>query len=47
MDVDPLEAADGKLTVNIDYRVRITNQIGNFVYPFYFREGGADVDLGI
>ena len=47
VDVDPLEAADGKLLVEIDYRIRITNQIGNFVYPFYFREGGADVDLGI
>jgi phage baseplate assembly protein W len=47
VDVDPLEAADGKLSVKIRYRVRTTNQIGNFVYPFYFREGGADVDLGI
>lgn len=44
--VDPLYAADGKLLVEIDYRIRQTNQIGNFVYPFYFREGGADVDLG-
>jgi uncharacterized protein len=46
VDVDPLFAAEGKLVVKIDYRVRQTNQIGNFVYPFYFREGGADVDLG-
>jgi hypothetical protein len=46
VDVDPLYAADGKLLVEIDYRIRQTNQIGNFVYPFYFREGGADVDLG-
>lgn len=38
--VDPLEAADGKLTVNVGYRVRRTNQSGNLVYPFYFREGG-------
>jgi hypothetical protein len=44
--VDPFYAADGKLLVEIDYRIRATNQIGNFVYPFYFREGGADVDLG-
>ena len=38
--VDPLDAAEGKLQVEIDYRVRRTNQIGNLVYPFYFREGG-------
>lgn len=44
--VDPFFAAEGKLQVEIDYRVRRTNQIGNFVYPFYFREGGADVNLG-
>lgn len=39
--VDPLHAAEGKLLVEISYRIRRTNQIGNFVYPFYFREGGA------
>jgi phage baseplate assembly protein W len=44
--VDPFYAAEGKLDVEIDYRIRTTNQIGNFVFPFYFREGGADVDLG-
>lgn len=47
VEVDPLHATEGQLLVSIDYRVRQTNQIGNFVYPFYFREGGADVDLGI
>lgn len=31
---------DGHLDVSIDYRVRQTNQLGNLVYPFYFREGG-------
>jgi phage baseplate assembly protein W len=30
--------ADGVLEVSIDYRVRATNQPGNFVYPFYFKE---------
>lgn len=44
--VDPFYAAEGKLLVEIDYRLRHTNQIGNFVYPFYFREGGADPGLG-
>ncbi|MEH2530770.1 phage baseplate assembly protein W [Bradyrhizobium sp. AZCC 1588] len=33
------EAVNGKLLVEIDYRVRATNQTGNLVYPFYFREG--------
>jgi uncharacterized protein len=38
--IDPLEAAEGTLLVCIDYRIRKTNQTGNLVYPFYFREGG-------
>ena len=28
----------GRLDVEIDYRVQNTNQTGNFVYPFYFKE---------
>jgi len=39
--VDPLEAADGVLMIEVEYRVRLTNQKDNLVYPFYFREGGA------
>ena len=31
---------DGSLRIELDYRVRKTNQIGNLVFPFYFREGG-------
>jgi phage baseplate assembly protein W len=46
VNVDPFYAADGKLLVEIDYRIRHTNQSGNFVYPFYFREGGADPGVG-
>jgi phage baseplate assembly protein W len=38
---NPLLAADGELLIELEYRVRMTNQIGNLVYPFYFREGGA------
>jgi phage baseplate assembly protein W len=30
--------AVGRLDVEIDYRIRATNQTGNYVYPFYFRE---------
>jgi hypothetical protein len=32
--------ADGRLQIEVDYRVRRTNQLGNLVFPFYFREGG-------
>ena len=38
--VDPSEAADGLLIINLEYRGRLTNQKDNLVYPFYFREGG-------
>ena len=31
---------DGSLKIEVDYRVRKTNQVGNLVFPFYFREGG-------
>lgn len=37
---DPDGADIGLLKVEIEYRVRKTNQTGNLVYPFYFREGG-------
>jgi phage baseplate assembly protein W len=40
---DPLHAADGKLMVEVSYRVRQTNQSDNLVYPFYFREDGGTV----
>jgi hypothetical protein len=35
------ESVDGQLLIELQYRVRRTNQLGNLVYPFYFREGGA------
>lgn len=37
--VDPTHAAEGKLRIEVDYRIRRTNQVGNLVYPFYFGEG--------
>ena len=40
VESDPLYAAEGKLLIEIEYRIRRTNQIGNLVYPYYFREGG-------
>jgi phage baseplate assembly protein W len=30
---------NGQLIIEVDYRVRQTNQPGNLVFPFYFREG--------
>jgi hypothetical protein len=38
--VDEAATAEGRLLVQIEYRVRKTNQVGNLVFPFYFREGG-------
>lgn len=38
--VDEDATSEGKLLIEVEYRVRKTNQIGNLVFPFYFREGG-------
>ena len=40
VNVDEAATTEGKLEVEIEYRVRKTNQTGNLVFPFYFREGG-------
>jgi len=40
VNVDEAAASDGTLLVELEYRVRKTNQVGNLVFPFYFREGG-------
>lgn len=37
--VDATNLIDGKLEVEVDYRIRQTNQPGNCVFPFYFKEG--------
>jgi phage baseplate assembly protein W len=36
---DTGKADEGKLFINIDYRVRVTNTEFNLVYPFYLKEG--------
>jgi phage baseplate assembly protein W len=38
--VDEAATSEGVLLVEIEYRVRKTNQVGNLVFPFYFQEGG-------
>lgn len=40
VDADADGAAVGLLKVEVEYRVRKTNQTGNLVFPFYYREGG-------
>jgi uncharacterized protein len=40
VEVDEDATEEGKLLVEIEYRVRKTNQTGNLVFPFYFNEGG-------
>ena len=40
VNVDPYRAADGRLDISVHWCMRATNQVGNLVYPFYFREGG-------
>jgi phage baseplate assembly protein W len=41
VEVGTDESMDGALLIELEYRVRRTNQIGNLVYPFYFSEGGV------
>jgi uncharacterized protein len=38
VSVDQRFISEGRLEISIDYRVRTTNQSGNYVYPFYFKE---------
>ena len=39
VDVAPDPDAPNKLLIEISYRVRATNSVGNLVYPFYLQEG--------
>ena len=39
--VDSAQLDQGRLDVVIDYEIRATNQPGNYVYPFYFRESAT------
>jgi hypothetical protein len=39
VEVSTERSAEGKLLVSIDYRVRVTNNRFNLVYPFYLKEG--------
>ena len=39
IDVNTDEVYDGKITLQLNYRIRTTNTRSNAVYPFYFIEG--------
>lgn len=39
VNVSDKEATQGKLLINIDYKIRITNNEFNLVFPFYLTEG--------
>ena len=39
IEIDTDDALEGKLKINLTYRVRKTNTRSNIVYPFYFLEG--------
>ena len=41
VSVDSTRLGQGQLDVVIDYEIRATNQPGNYVYPFYFRESAT------
>jgi phage baseplate assembly protein W len=41
INVDPDGETAGVMRIELEYRVRLTNQVDNLVYPFYFKEGGA------
>jgi len=38
VEVDTSQSIDGRLNISIDYQIRSTNQSGNYVFPFYFKE---------
>ena len=38
--IDEDATSEGVLLIELEYRVRRTNQTGNLVFPFYYREGG-------
>ena len=37
-----MQPSSGSLTIDIRYRVRLTNVFYNLVYPFYLSEGGQE-----
>ena len=39
--VDEAASYRGELKIEVEYTVRRTNQDGNLVFPFYFKEGGT------
>jgi len=46
IEANPQDAEIGQLLIELEYRVRRTNQVRNLVYPFYFKEGGVSTSEG-
>ena len=40
VSVDEAATFNGQLLIEVEYRIRRTNQTDNLVFPFYFGEGG-------
>ncbi|QWW71209.1 GPW/gp25 family protein [Rhizobium sp. WYJ-E13] len=39
--IDDNLPSQGLLLIELEYRIRRTNQVGNLVFPFYFKEGST------
>jgi len=39
LELDTAFLTEGRVELNVDYRLRATNTRYNFVYPFYLEEG--------
>jgi len=46
VEIDQTDLSVGMLMIKLNYRVRQTNQTGNVVYPFAFREAGTGSNSG-
>jgi phage baseplate assembly protein W len=43
IELDDTGELEGKILISVDYTVRSTNSRYNFVYPYYIKEGTAQI----
>lgn len=43
IELDDTGELEGKILISVDYTVRSTNSRYNFVYPYYIKEGNAQI----
>ena len=43
IELDDTGELEGKILISVDYTVRSTNSRYNFVYPYYIKEGNAEI----